>query len=245
MSTLCPSCGSKVLPGDVTCPNCYVALTGDTFADPSKPGAVPNPYGSPVDIHDVDTVDGSFLLWVLFSPQGRVPRRVWWIAGIAVNIVTYICHGALLFALQIPLDESNLSPSVEMAILIPHGVRLWIQLTLSIKRSHDRGHSGWWVLWVFFPCVGGLVLLIDLGFLPGTSGPNEYGQDPTEDASRGRIPAGPDDWIGSRKLPDKVGLPTGFADPPVRHTIQCPFCDAMVEAGDDVEFCPHCNRPLL
>src|SRR5262249_35809552 len=57
-------------------------------------------------------------------------------------------------------------------------VALWISLAMGVKRYHDRNKSGWWVLIALVPVIGGLWYLIEAGFLPGTSGPNQYGPDP-------------------------------------------------------------------
>ncbi len=54
-------------------------------------------------------------------------------------------------------------------------VVIWPAIAISIKRWHDRGKSGWWILIGFVPLIGGLWALIDL---PGTSGTNQYGPDP-------------------------------------------------------------------
>jgi uncharacterized membrane protein YhaH (DUF805 family) len=54
----------------------------------------------------------------------------------------------------------------------------WPSLAIYVKRWHDRGKSGWWVLIVFVPIIGYLWLLIECGFLAGDDGPNEYGPDP-------------------------------------------------------------------
>jgi uncharacterized membrane protein YhaH (DUF805 family) len=47
-----------------------------------------------------------------------------------------------------------------------------------VKRYHDRNKSGWWILIVFVPVIGGLWYFIECGFLRGTPGPNTYGPDP-------------------------------------------------------------------
>ena len=54
----------------------------------------------------------------------------------------------------------------------------WIHIAVAVKRYHDRNKSGWWVLIVFLPVIGGLWYLIECGFLRGTPGPNTYGPDP-------------------------------------------------------------------
>jgi uncharacterized membrane protein YhaH (DUF805 family) len=53
-----------------------------------------------------------------------------------------------------------------------------ISIAVAVKRYHDRNKSGWWVLIVFVPVIGGLWYLIECGFLRGTPGPNNYGPDP-------------------------------------------------------------------
>ena len=54
----------------------------------------------------------------------------------------------------------------------------WISIAVAVKRYHDRNKSGWWVLIVLVPVIGGLWYLIECGFLRGTVGPNNYGPDP-------------------------------------------------------------------
>jgi Protein of unknown function (DUF805) len=49
-----------------------------------------------------------------------------------------------------------------------------------IKRFHDRDKSGWWVLIALIPIIGALCILIELGFLPGTPGPNRFGPPPSD-----------------------------------------------------------------
>jgi uncharacterized membrane protein YhaH (DUF805 family) len=78
----------------------------------------------------------------------------------------------------------------------------WSGLAVGVKRLHDRDKSGWWILlfwlgpgflgsWqtttpdlsgVFILSLASLAILIwafvELGCLPGTPGPNQYGPDP-------------------------------------------------------------------
>jgi uncharacterized membrane protein YhaH (DUF805 family) len=48
-----------------------------------------------------------------------------------------------------------------------------------IKRWHDRDKSGWWMLILLIPIVGAIWFLVELGFLPGTPGPNRFGPPPS------------------------------------------------------------------
>ncbi|MGY1807109.1 DUF805 domain-containing protein [Blastococcus sp. SYSU D00669] len=48
-------------------------------------------------------------------------------------------------------------------------------ISAAVARCHDRGRSGWFLLWGLVPIAGAIVLLVQLGFLRGDAGPNQYG----------------------------------------------------------------------
>ena len=55
---------------------------------------------------------------------------------------------------------------------------LWLPgLSVFVRRMHDIGKSGWWLLIGLIPVVGAIWLLV-LCFTEGTIGDNEYGADP-------------------------------------------------------------------
>jgi uncharacterized membrane protein YhaH (DUF805 family) len=62
------------------------------------------------------------------------------------------------------------TPSLILVLIL-----LWPSLAIQIKRFHDRDKSGWWVLLNLIPIIGPIWLFIELGFLPGTPGPNRFG----------------------------------------------------------------------
>lgn len=59
-------------------------------------------------------------------------------------------------------------------------------IAVGVRRLHDRNMSGWWYLLFFFgmviPLIGPLITLafIVIFLLPGTSGPNRFGDDPKQ-----------------------------------------------------------------
>ena len=111
--------------------------------------------------------DGSNI--ALFSANGRISRKVYWLASLPLAALWILCEllkedvadGGMVIVLAIVL----------LASIIPN-------LMLSIKRSHDRDKSGWFVLVGAFPVLGPLWLLVELGFLRGTVGSNRFGPDP-------------------------------------------------------------------
>ena len=65
-----------------------------------------------------------------------------------------------------------LSGILGLALLLP-------STAVTVRRLHDTGRSGWWLLIAFFPVIGILVLLV---FLAQRSEPrpNAYGEGPAE-----------------------------------------------------------------
>jgi uncharacterized membrane protein YhaH (DUF805 family) len=64
-----------------------------------------------------------------------------------------------------------LSALVSLALIVP-------SISSQVTRLHDRSHSAWWLLFNLIPLVGGILLLIQMGFLRGDGGPNRYGPPP-------------------------------------------------------------------
>lgn len=65
-------------------------------------------------------------------------------------------------------------------------VGLIISLASSIKRLHDLDKSGWFILLNFVPLVN-IWMLIWLWFIKGTSGKNNYGEDPLNNQPQTKV----------------------------------------------------------
>ena len=122
------------------------------------------------------------------SFEGRIGRQQWWLGVIALLVVEWIVFLVLgmIFGtgMMTTMDPANPEAAAEamgamsLPMIIVTLVFLWPVLALYAKRWHDRGKSGWWTLIGFIPIVGWIWLLVELGFLRGTDGPNHYGPDP-------------------------------------------------------------------
>ena len=134
---------------------------------------------------------------LLFSFFGRTGRGGLWLTAtisIVLSVAAFVFaeanYGPILSFLSpggnpIPLDQ--LPPDDAIPVFnstafrtyllgaIPAG---WIYLAGSIKRAHDRGKSGWWILITLIPIAGFIWWLIVLGIFDGQKGPNKYGPDP-------------------------------------------------------------------
>jgi uncharacterized membrane protein YhaH (DUF805 family) len=132
-------------------------------------------------------------LQLFTSLEGRIPRKTFWLGFIVLIIVTWILE-LILFAIFGVSMMGNMDPNatpeaaaaaaqeamskMALPLIILFLLLLWPSICLYAKRWHDRDKSGWWSLIGLIPIIGGLWMLIELGFLRGTDGPNRFGSDP-------------------------------------------------------------------
>lgn len=45
-------------------------------------------------------------------------------------------------------------------------------------RWHDQDRSGWWTLLLLIPIIGALAVIVMIGFIGSTPGPNRFGNEP-------------------------------------------------------------------
>ena len=122
----------------------------------------------------------------LFSFDGRLNRAKLWLILIATDIAVFVLLAILVAVTggSMTMGEDGSMPSMgggvigNLVALVIFVAAVWIGFAVGVKRYHDRGKSGWWVLIVLVPVIGGLWYLIECGFLRGTIGPNAYGPDP-------------------------------------------------------------------
>lgn len=116
----------------------------------------------------VDAIKSGFSRWSDFS--GRSSRSEYWYW--------------ILFTVLLSCFLSFMGASGDTGSLV--GAFIWlffalIQLSVSVRRLHDLGKTGWLLLLALIPVIGAIILLIWFA-TKGTTGPNEYGSDPLENA---------------------------------------------------------------
>ena len=109
----------------------------------------------------------------LLNFDGRIRRMGWWIAGIAVSIISSLFDNVVN-------EDSYI---IALLVFLSVGIVFWlIGLSISVRRWHDHNKSGWWVLINLIPVIGWIYSLVMLGFMPGDRGYNNYGAPPVEGA---------------------------------------------------------------
>ena len=110
------------------------------------------------------------------SFQGRITRVQYWLAGLAMALVALVGNG---IAYGIVKNIPGAWAWILAVILVVSTNVLVIAgaLALNVKRCHDRDRSGWFCLVGLIPPVS-IWYLIEIGFRPGTDGPNQFGAAP-------------------------------------------------------------------
>jgi uncharacterized membrane protein YhaH (DUF805 family) len=97
--------------------------------------------------------------------EGRARRKEYWMFVLCNAIITIILD--ILFHF---LDAPFLILLYALAVLLPN-------IGVSIRRLHDTGRTGWWLLIGLIPLVGAIILLVFF-ITDSEPGPNQYGPNP-------------------------------------------------------------------
>jgi uncharacterized membrane protein YhaH (DUF805 family) len=109
----------------------------------------------------VEAVQTCFRKYVDFSGRATRPEY-WWF---------------FLFDIVVSVVLALVDPTGILYLIVVLGLFL-PGLTVSFRRLHDTGHSGWWILISLIPLIGAIWLLVLL-VRQGDAGPNKYGPPPS------------------------------------------------------------------
>lgn len=102
--------------------------------------------------------------------SGRARRsEFWWYT--LFTVIVYLVVGVV----DAVLKTGILGLIVGLALLLP-------TLAVTVRRLHDTGRSGWWILIGLIPLVGAIVLLV-FECSDSQPGPNRFGPSPKPDAA--------------------------------------------------------------
>ena len=112
--------------------------------------------------------------YAVFS--GRARRKEYWIPFL-INVL--ISMG--LFVAEILAGAADKLLGVGVSLLgLLYALAFFIPgLAVTVRRLHDTGRSGWWVLVSFIPLIGTIILIVFLA-TDSNPGANKYGPNPKE-----------------------------------------------------------------
>lgn len=108
--------------------------------------------------------------------SGRARRREYWTFAL-VNCLIAV----LLLILGLAFGED--SPASNIMVTIFYLIMLVPNLSVSVRRLHDIGKSGWYMFLSLIPLIGGLILLI-WSLMDSEPGENQYGKNPKEEENK-------------------------------------------------------------
>lgn len=109
--------------------------------------------------------------------EGRAQRAEYWFFFLFNMIASIICLviDGLLGTYDAQSGMGVLYAVYTLAVLVP-------SIAVAVRRLHDIGKSGWWILIGLIPLIGPIVLLIFF-VLDSQAGENAYGPNPKGVAS--------------------------------------------------------------
>jgi uncharacterized membrane protein YhaH (DUF805 family)/ribosomal protein L33 len=125
-----------------------------------------------------------FVVWhMLFSLEGRVARWRYFLNSLYVTLggacLLFVVIFLLSFLMQnLGSDKREAAGPLAAFVLIGfYAFILWGSICQGVKRLHDLDQSGLFYLFFLVP-IANIALGLALLFMPGTKGPNRYGDDP-------------------------------------------------------------------
>ncbi len=120
--------------------------------------------------------------WYLLAWQratdfsGRSRRTEYWMFQL-FNFLVALALGLLAFGAGALSSEQDGFSVFSISIGVFGLVSFIPALSITVRRLHDIGKSGWWYLIAFVPLIGGLVLFV-FTLLDSDPDRNEYGPNP-------------------------------------------------------------------
>ncbi|WP_417693555.1 DUF805 domain-containing protein [Roseibium sp.] len=144
-----------------------------------------NPYGdlrASLYTTAEDTEENTgFSLGSILDFQGRIGRGTFWFACLLCGIIFFLSalalgvDGRLALTLDTRLIYLQIGETRFYIFMVLMVMTTLVQVSLMVRRFHDRDQSGLWVFALAVPILG-LWCSITLMFFAGTDGPNRYGR---------------------------------------------------------------------
>ncbi len=112
--------------------------------------------------------------------SGRSRRKEYWMFAL-FNVLFVLGLAVVMAVLASIFGDTGIVFIIPVIILIIYFAVVFIpSLAVTVRRLHDTGKSGWFILLNLIPYVGGLIIFIFM-VLDSEPGENKWGPNPTED----------------------------------------------------------------
>lgn len=170
---ICPNCGAKISIGEENAQN-FCSTCGQNLWNTNNYGA-----GS---FNLITAYKSMFKKYAQF--RGRSRRSEYWYAGLANFIVVMLLYLLFIPAFVDVANYGDISNSsivymgiASMLITIYGAIILVPSMALAVRRLHDIGKSGWFLLIGLIPYIGSIIIFVFM-VLDSQPAENEYGPNP-------------------------------------------------------------------
>lgn len=99
--------------------------------------------------------------------SGRATRKEYWMFQLLLAVLYFV---TVAFGIFLKLDTT---PSL-IVVIFMIGFFIVPNISIVVRRFHDVGYSGWWILITLIPYVGGIISFCFCCW-PSQAGTNKYG----------------------------------------------------------------------
>lgn len=167
----CANCGSDA--GQARfCPNCGAEVQFSVVK-----------YNNVENFNLISAYKSMFKKYAQFN--GRSRRSEYWFAGLANFIVIMIFYLIMFIPMMVDITNYGEPSGATAGVMGIGGLLIFVyaiavlvpSLALSVRRLHDTGRSGWFLLLNLIPYIGGIIIFV-FTVLDSQPGPNQYGPNP-------------------------------------------------------------------
>ena len=182
-TTTCPQCGTVIESRFRFCGNCGRRIDGgESMDNPNE--AAPSSFQETSSSTERATWRNTRTLRLrdCFTFNGRTRRVTFFKVALPISLfVTWFCVVVSTLSNQVGRGTNTIDVTTATILLVVIGIPVFplcfICLAHQVRRLHDIGLSGFFVLLGLIPVIGWLFLLV-ADTMDGCSGPNRYGPDP-------------------------------------------------------------------
>lgn len=121
----------------------------------------------------LSTAGPQTIKWALFSLHGRIRRSTFVWSSLFLFVLAWVALAQFVFAIPESAQQVFWALCFSTILL----VSAYCLFALAVKRIHDLGYSGWWILLGVVTTLYGIGFIL-LCFWPGQRNDNAYGPPP-------------------------------------------------------------------
>ena len=118
----------------------------------------------------MQSISTVFSKYITFAGRAQRSEYWWFILFILIGSAVAAAFDTVTGSMNFTYGTGIIGAIFSLVIFLP----CW---AVEVRRLHDVGKSGWWLLIILIPLIGSIILLIWL-IRKGTEGDNQYGPDP-------------------------------------------------------------------